>query len=101
MGLTQALRRGQKPEEFGARVGQKWPRLAIRRFMLYHVFLHELGHLQVVHPNSRSIRAKFAHENLAETFAIDWCHQLWSQPFPHPDPAHNPPAPRELAPIPQ
>src|SRR5262245_47485492 len=48
IGLTSALRHGQKPEDFGAQRGEKWPLLAIRRFLLYDVFLHELGHLQPV-----------------------------------------------------
>ena len=48
VGLTQALRKGQTPEQFGARRGQKWPVLAVRRFMLYDVFLHELGHMQLI-----------------------------------------------------
>jgi hypothetical protein len=38
MGLTRALNKGQTPEPFGARRGEKWPALAIRRFMLYNVF---------------------------------------------------------------
>src|SRR5262249_62433677 len=36
--------RGRTPEEFGAQRGQKWSALAMRRFMLYDTFLHELGH---------------------------------------------------------
>src|SRR5260221_622562 len=41
-------RRSVRP--FGAVRGRQWPELAVRRFMLYDVFLHELGHLQVVVP---------------------------------------------------
>jgi len=100
MSLTQALVKGQTPEQFGARRGQKWPALAIRRFILYDVFLHELGHLQLINENTRSIRLKFAREKLAQAFAEHWCNELWSQPFPHPDPVHNPPAVEELASIP-
>jgi hypothetical protein len=100
MGLTQALRMGQKPDEFGARAGQKWPRLAIRRFMLYDVFLHELGHLQLIDKEARSLRLKFAREKLAQEFAMHWCAHLWSKPFDHPDPVHNPPAPEELTAFP-
>jgi hypothetical protein len=98
--LTQALRKGQTPEQFGARRGQKWPVLAVRRFMLYDVFLHELGHLQLIDENTQSVRLKFAHEKLAQEFAMQWYGNLWSQPFPHPDPVHNPPRPEEFAPIP-
>jgi hypothetical protein len=95
MSLIQALRNGQRPEEFGARRGEKWPRLAIRRFMLYDVFLHELGHLQLIDEDARSVRRKFAHETRAQEFAMYWCNQLWSEAFSHPDPVHNPPAPSE------
>jgi hypothetical protein len=64
--------------------------------MLYHVFLHELGHLQVIDESSPSGRLKFAREKLAESFAVCWCDRLWSEPFIHPDAVHNPPAPEEL-----
>jgi len=83
-------------EEFGARLGAKWPELAIRRFMLYHVFLHELGHLQIVDAKAKSARLKFAHEKLAEEFANEWRGKLWAEIFEHPDPVHNPPTDEEL-----
>jgi hypothetical protein len=95
MSLIQALRKGQTPEQFGAIRGKKWPTLAVRRFMLYDVFLHELGHLQLIDKGARSIRLKYAHEKLAQEFAMYWCSELWSEPFPHPDPVHNPPVPAE------
>lgn len=98
--LTQALRMGQTPEQFGARRSQKWPVLAVRRFMLYNVLLHELGHLQLINRDTRSVRLKFADEKLAQAFAVQWCKNLWSQPFDHPDPVHNPPRPDEFASIP-
>ena len=44
MTLGRALLRGQRPEVYGALPGRKWPQLAVRRLMLYHVFLHEIGH---------------------------------------------------------
>jgi len=100
MGLTQALRNGLTPEQFGAARGKKWPVLAVRRFMLYNVFLHELGHLQLVDNNTRSVRLKFAREKLAQEFATHWSRELWSKPFPHPDPVHNPPGPEEFSPFP-
>jgi hypothetical protein len=96
MGLTAALRMGQTPEQFGAKLGKKWPSLAIRRFMLYDVFLHELGHLQLIDDKARSERLKFAREKLAEEFAIEWCARLWSERFVHPDPVHNPPTVEEF-----
>jgi len=96
MALTNALRNGQVPEQFGARRGRKWPTLAIRRFMLYDVFLHELGHLQLINGRSSSDRLKYADEKLAQEFAMEWCRRLWSKPFDHSDPVHNPPSMDEL-----
>ena len=96
--LTRALRKGQTPEQFGATRGVKWPKLAVRRFLLYNVFLHELGHLQRVDKDAVSLRLRFAREKLAQQFAASWCKKLWSEPFAHPDPVHNPPSPDELIP---
>jgi hypothetical protein len=87
--------RGHSPETFGAKRSQKWPVLAVRRFMLYDVFLHELGHLQLINEKARSARLKFAREKLAEDFAVRWRKELWTAPFVHPDPVHNPPASEE------
>jgi len=91
MTLRAALVKGQTPEEFGAGRGQKWPTLAIRRFMLYDTFLHELGHLQLINGDGRSERLKFAREKLAQDFATQWRRRLWSTSFLHADPVHNPP----------
>ena len=88
--------RVRKPEEFGAQRGQKWSALAVRRFVLYDVFLHELGHLQVINQNGKSQRLKFAREKLAQAFADEWRKRLWSTPFTHADPVHNPPGIQEL-----
>jgi hypothetical protein len=96
MSLARALR-GQTCEYFGATRSHKWSALAVRRFMLYNVFLHELGHLQRNNEVGSSVRLQFAREKLAQDFAIGWCKRLWSEPFPHSDPVHNPPAPEELA----
>ena len=90
MSLHRYLRGAQTAEQFGAIARQKWPTVAIRRFLLYDVFLHELGHLQPV-PGHRSSRLKYPREKLAQQFAVKWCDWLWSQPFDHPDPAHHPP----------
>lgn len=94
--LSRFLVRGQTAEQFGAERGRKWPALAVRRFMLYDVFLHELGHLQLVNENARSVRLKYAHEKLAQSFATHWCKQLSSSLCVHPDPVHNPPTEEEL-----
>lgn len=67
--------------------------------MLYNVFLHELGHLQLSDRETRSIRLKFAREKLAQEFAMHWCGELWKEPFSHPDPVHNPPVPTEFEPV--
>ena len=96
MSLTRFLVRGQSPEQFGAKRGGQWPALAIRRFLLYDVFLHELGHLQIVDEEAKSVRRKFADETKAQEFAMNWCKFLWSAPFDHPNPVHNPPSPEEL-----
>lgn len=103
--LTRFLVRGtlssrllrQTPAEFGAAHGRQWPSLAIRRFMLYDVFLHELGHLQIVNPRANRMRRRFASETKAQEFANYWRRRLWSQPFHHDDPVHNPPSKLELA----
>jgi hypothetical protein len=96
LSLRRVLAKGQTPAQFGAKPGHKWPVLAVRRFMLYDVFLHELGHLQPIKENARSARLRFAHEKLAQAFAVEWCNRLWTEPFPHPDPVHNPPTPEEF-----
>jgi hypothetical protein len=64
--------------------------------MLYDVFLHELGHLQIVEEKAKSVRRRFAVETRAQEFAEHWCRELWSQPFDHPDPVHNAPSCEEL-----
>jgi tetratricopeptide (TPR) repeat protein len=94
--LNRFLSLGRAPESFGARRGCQWPAVAIRRFMLYEVFLHELGHLQVIHADATDERRKYAMETKAQEFAMGWCKRLWSEPFDHPDPIHNPPSEVEL-----
>jgi len=94
--LSRYLARPLSPTEFGARRGAQWPRLAVRRFMLYDTFLHELGHLHVVDPKAHSPRRQFADERLASEFAVTWRRRLWAEPFDHPDPVHNKPSSDEL-----
>jgi hypothetical protein len=84
------------PAEFGAQWGAQWPERAVRRFMLYNVFLHELGHLQVFDEGRPSRRLRFYHEKLAQEFADSWRHRLWSSRFEHPDQVHNRPVPEEI-----
>ena len=92
MSLTRFLVRGQSPAAFGAQRGAQWPALAIRRFLLYDVFLHELGHLQLVNPRITDPRHRFANERLAQEFADSWRRALWAKHLEHPDPVHNPPS---------
>ena len=90
--LTAACRHDRtSPAEFGADFGRQWPVLAVRRFMLYDVLLHEIGHLQVFEARRPSRRLRFFGEKLAQEFANLWRHRLWSVPFDHPDPVHNRP----------
>jgi cytochrome c-type biogenesis protein CcmH/NrfG len=91
-----AARRGQSPSQFGADRGCQWPGLAVRRYILYNTFLHEIGHMQVVDKKAKRIKRKFASETRAQEFADRWRRELWSQPFDHPDPVHNPPSPEEI-----
>jgi hypothetical protein len=84
------------PRQFGAIRGYQWPERAVRRFLLYDVFLHELGHLQVIDPKAHTERRRFASETKAQEFADEWRARLWAEPFVHPDPIHNPPSAVEL-----
>lgn len=93
--MTPAMLRGQSPELFGAIRGRQWPELAVRRFLLYDVLLHELGHLRMVILNATSGRRTPSRETRAERFADYWRKRLWSEPLDHPDPVHNPPSPAE------
>jgi hypothetical protein len=85
----------RSPRNFGAVRGRQWPELAVRRFTLYHVFLHELGHLQVVDSKAKRMRRKFAGETKAQEFADYWRTRLWLNRFDHRDPVHNPPSTEE------
>ena len=94
--LTRFLVKGQRPETFGAKRALQWPELAVRRFLLYDVLLHEIGHLQIIDAESRDFRRKFAHETKAQEFADSWRKKLWKEYFVHPDPVHNAPTADEL-----
>lgn len=77
--------------EFGASAGSQWPNLAVRRFILYYVLLHELGHLQVLLVKGRR-HGRVPGERMAREFGNYWRRKLWSEPFDHSDGVHNPPA---------
>jgi hypothetical protein len=89
--LTRFLIKGQTCTEFGAERNVQWPLIAVRRFMLYDVFLHELGHMQLIDAKRRSEKLRFAKEKYAEGFADHWRRKLWAEHFNHPDPVHNAP----------
>jgi hypothetical protein len=86
----------RSPREFGAVRGRQWPELAVRRFLLYDVFLHELGHLQIIEPEAKRLRRKFASETKAQEFADYWRGKLWLNTFDHPDQVHNSPSEKEF-----
>jgi hypothetical protein len=91
------LHGGQSPDEFGApKVGQ-WPPWAVRRFLLYDVLFHEIGHLQIVDPKASRVKRKFASETKAQEFADELRRTLYSTQFDHPDPIHNAPTAAELS----
>ena len=95
--LRRFVYRGQAASEFGAPARGQWPPWAVRRFLLYDVLLHEIGHLQVVDAKSTSFDRRYASETLAQRFADELRRELWCQPFDHPDPIHGPPSDAEFA----
>jgi hypothetical protein len=95
--LNRSLSGPETPAMYGAVAGTQWPSLAVRRFMLYDVLLHEIGHLHVVDGRARSVRRKFADETIAQDLANQWREELWSTHFDHADPVHNPPTADETA----
>lgn len=97
--LRQFLVKGQSALEFGTSARGQWTPWAVRRFLLYDVFLHELGHLQIIMPKNSNNNRKFASETLAQKFADDLRRELWKNHFDHPDPVHNIPQTDELATI--
>jgi hypothetical protein len=50
----------------GAIRAKQWPHLAVRRFLLYNTFLHELGHIQIILPKAKTNRRKFAGSGFLE-----------------------------------
>lgn len=99
--LNAAIRGPQGALTFGAVKGAQWPTLAVRRFMLYDVLLHEIGHLQIVDDAAPSARRRFADERRAQEFADGWREELWSSHFDHADPVHNPPSTEEMDALPR
>jgi hypothetical protein len=48
-----------------------WSKEEVRRYYLYHLFLHELGHI-----NQPPFHALKRREEFAEGFALDWARKL-------------------------
>jgi hypothetical protein len=94
--LGRYLGKDQRGLHFGAPSRGQWPPWAVRRFLLYDVLLHELGHLQLVLPKSKNWNRKYASERLAQDFADELRTRLWSKRFDHADPVHNAPQRDEL-----
>jgi hypothetical protein len=95
--LGRYLHGGQSADEFGAPKRGQWPPWAVRRFLLYDVLLHEIGHLQIVNETASRVQRKFASETRAQEFADEMRRTLHSETFDHPDPIHNAPTAAELA----
>ncbi len=49
----------------------KWTDKEVKRYYLYHLFLHEIGHL-----NQPIYGSKKQHEMFAENFALEWARKL-------------------------
>jgi hypothetical protein len=98
--LGRYLVRGQSPAEFGAPDVGQWPPWAVRRFLLYDVLFHEIGHLQIVASKAPRVQRKFAGETRAQAIADELRRTLYSEPFDHSDPIHNAPTAEELAMLP-
>jgi len=82
-------------EEFGALNNRKWPTLALRRYLLYHTFLHELRHTQLLENGKKRTRDKMPLEKQADEYADHWRGELYQNYFKHPDPIHNLPSKTE------
>jgi hypothetical protein len=49
----------------------KWTEEEVKRYYLYHLFLHEIGHLnEYIRGSSKQ------HEMFAENFALEWARKL-------------------------
>lgn len=84
------------PRVFGALPRRQWPEQAVRRYLLYNTFLHEIGHMQVVDPDAKEPRRRFAGETKAQQFAELWRGRLWAERLEHLDPVHNAPTQEQL-----
>jgi len=46
---------------------------------------------QIIDPEAKTVRRRFASETRAWEFANHWRHEFWSRHFDHPDAVHNRP----------
>ena len=76
----------------------RWTPWAVRRFLLYDVVLHELGHLQEINPGKKDWNRRFTAETKAEEFADYWRRTLFADDvFQHSDQVHFALCDEELA----
>jgi len=54
-----------------------WSKEELRRYYLYHLFLHEVGHINQPWFHSQQRREEFA-----ENFALEWAGRLGELPPP-------------------
>ena len=92
--LTRYLE-GRSSRLFGALPGTPWPKVAVKRFLLYDIFLQLLGHTQMVSPDAAGY-LKYAGPGEARKFAHDWRTRLWKMSEGL-SPLHCPPNSLELA----
>jgi hypothetical protein len=95
--LRRFLVKGQSAFEFGTSPRGQWTPWAVRRYLLYDVFLHEVGHLQIIHSRKSNNNRKYASETKAQEFADNLRRELWKTHFEHSDPIHNSPQEDELS----
>ncbi len=98
--LTRFLHGRKPPGTFGAARSSQWMPWAVRRFLLYDVLLHEIGHLQLVDEGATDPRRRYAAQTLAREFADRWRQQMWTTHDASPDPVHNKPADDEMSLLP-
>jgi len=89
MGMKEADAKRGHLIEYGGLNNMKWPIIAIRRYMLYNVFLHELRHTHIVNPHKKLTRHKIPFEKLANEYSDFWRGELYKDKFDHHDPVHN------------
>lgn len=93
--LRQFMYGGHFAVDYGAPNRGQWPPWAVKRYLLFGVLLHELGHLQAVKPDVGQKRG-FAGETKADEFALKWRDALWAKGCDERDPAYHAPSEGEI-----